>query len=222
MARRSVRSFKSDPVQEPVIRRLLADAARAPSGGNLQPWHVHAVVGERLAELLAHVAAAGPDPEPAYRIYPENLEEPYRTRRFANGEQLYASIGLPREDRAGRFRQLGRNLQLFGAPVGLFVFIDRNMGRPQWADLGMYLQSLMLLAVEQGLDTCPQEFWAAYANPVSSFLGAPENHMLFCGVALGVGESEAPINSFSTTRAAPEEWLSFHGFGDSGANAPIQ
>lgn len=210
--RMSVRAFTAKPVDADTIRHLLDTAARAPSGGNLQPWHVHAVGGAALAGLLSIIGSEGPDATPGYAIYPENLAEPYRTRRYQSGEDLYRTLGLPREDKAGRIQQLMRNAAFFGAPVGLFIVIDRGMGPPQWADLGIYIQSLMLLAVEAGLDTCPQEFWAIYANTVERFLGVPENQMLFCGIALGYRDEAAPVNGLRTTRAPFDEWCTMHGF----------
>ncbi|GHE60239.1 NADH dehydrogenase [Camelimonas fluminis] len=210
--RMSVRAFRPDPVPADIVRELLELSARAPSGGNVQPWHVHALTGAPLAELIDLANENGADPEPAYDVYPHNLWEPYRTRRFQIGEALYASIGIPREDKPGRLRQLARNGMLFGAPVGVFVFIDRKMGPPQWSDLGMYLQTLMLLATERGLDTCPQEYWARFANTIERFVNAPEDRMLFCGVALGYRDEAAPINTLDAPRAPFAEWGQMHGF----------
>ena len=166
--RMSVRAFKSDPVPGAVVRRVLEAAHQAPSGGNLQPWRVYALAGEPLARFKA-LALATPMQEPEYEVYPANLWDPYRKRRFECGEDLYASIGIPREDRPGRFAQLANNLSFFGAPVGLFFCLDRKMGPPQWADVGMYMQTVMLLAQEQGLDTCAQEFWARHQRGIKPY-----------------------------------------------------
>lgn len=210
--RTSVRAFRPDPVSGEVVRELIEQAARAPSGGNLQPWRVQAIAGEPLKQLLELARSKGPDPASGYTVYPENLWEPYRTRRFRNGEQLYASISIPREDKAARLRQLAKNAELFGAPVGIFVFVDRKMGAPQWADLGMYLQTLMLLAVERGLDTCPQEYWARYSTLVERFFEIPDDQMLFCGTALGYRDETAPINQWRADRAPSDEWVRLRGF----------
>jgi nitroreductase len=210
--RRSIRAFRPDPVPAELVRSLLQRAGRAPSGGNLQPWHVHALTGDALRDLLGRIRADGRDAVPGYAIYPENLWDPYRSRRFKCGEDLYATIPVAREDKAGRFRHLGRNAEFFGAPVGLFLLIDRNMGRPQWADLGMYLQTLMLLAIEEGLDTCAQEYWSLFSKSVEGFLDVPNEQMLFCGLALGYRDANAPINSLRTDRASLDEWAHLHGF----------
>ena len=153
--RMSVRAFRSDPVPGAVVQEILQAAQAAPSGGNLQPWRVYALAGEPLAELKA-LAVAAPPQAAEYTVYPDSLWDPFRTRRYQCGEDLYASIGIGRDDRPGRFRQLALNTQFFGAPVGLFFCLDRKLGHPQWADLGMFMQTVMLLATERGLDTCAQ------------------------------------------------------------------
>src|SRR5262249_8745170 len=141
----SVRSFKPDPVSEKRVLSLLERARRSPSGGNLQPWRVYALTGLPLDELKKRASANPLCEPPEYQIYPISLGDPCRRRRGEYGEDLYRVIGIPREDRAGRFQQLARNGQLFGAPVGLFFCLDRRLGPPQWADLGMFIQSVMLL-----------------------------------------------------------------------------
>ena len=209
--RMSTRAFKPDPVPGELVRRLIAEAAQAPSGGNLQPWRVYALGGEALAEFMAVVAAGGME-EPEYDVYPPNLWEPFRTRRYVCGEDLYASIGVGRDDRPARFRQLARNTLFFGAPVGLFFCLDRKLGLPQWADLGMYMQTFMLLAVEAGLATCAQEYWARYPQTVAKFVGLPDDHMLFSGMALGYPDDTAPINNWRTRRDPLEVWSELRGF----------
>ena len=209
--RMSVRAFKPDPVPGEVVARLLQAASQAPSGGNLQPWRVYALAGAPLAEFKAQVAAT-PMEEPEYDVYPPNLWDPFRTRRFVCGEDLYASIEISREDRPARFRQLARNTLFFDAPVGLFFCLDRQLGLPQWADLGMFMQTFMLLAVSEGLATCAQEYWARYPKTVAKFVGLPDDHMLFSGMALGYADETAPINSWRTRRDPPEVWLEMKGF----------
>jgi nitroreductase len=214
--RSSVRAFRPDPVPLEVVRALVADAAQAPSGGNLQPWRVHALGGERLAAFKALIqdklkdSPRGEPPE--YAVYPEGLVEPYRTRRFQVGEDLYGALGVERENKLGRLMQFARNFDFFGAPVGLFVTVHRQMGPPQWSDLGMYLQTLMLLAVERGYDTCAQEAWSVWPKTVGAFLGLDDDHMLFCGVALGKRDPEHPINGWRARRDPVEAFARFEGF----------
>lgn len=211
--RMSVRAFKSDPVDAGLLRELLEASARAPSGGNLQPWRVQAIAGEPLEALrttmLQRVAA--PD-TPEYDVYPANLWEPLRSRRFQVGEDLYGALGIPREDKMARLQWFSSNGQGFGAPVLLFFSVDRRCGPPQWSDLGMFMQTLMLLAVEKGLDTCAQEFWSHYHQVVDQHVGLPEGHMLFSGMALGYRDEAAPVNTWRSRRDAFEVWGEMKGF----------
>lgn len=208
--RRSVRGFLPTRIPDDTLRQLAIDAARAASGGNLQPWHVDIVTGDALAALKATLSAklaGGITEAPGYPIYPAALDGYYDQRRRAVGELLYGHLGIPREDRNGRRAWFARNFQLFGAPAAFFITIDRRMGPPQWADLGMYLQALMLLALEAGLGTCAQEAWAMYSATVESFLECPPERMLFCGVAVGHEDVDDPANRTRSERAPPPEWL---------------
>jgi nitroreductase len=208
----SVRAFRPEPVPGALIREILEAAARAPSGGNLQPWRVHALAGAPLETLKARVRENPFGETPEYDVYPPNLWEPLRTRRFQCGEDLYATIGIPREDKPARLAQLAKNGELFGAPVGLFFSLDRKVGPPQWSDVGMLMQTIMLLAVERGLDTCAQEYWARYPQTLAEVLNLPEDHMIFSGMALGYRDPEAAINTLRTRRDPFEVWGEMHGF----------
>ncbi len=210
----SIRAFTDQPVSGATVQRILEAAALAPSGGNLQPWRVYALAGQPLADLKAAVAGNPMGETPEYDVYPPSLWDPFRTRRFENGEQLYAAVGVPREDKGSRLRWLARNAEFFGAPVGLFFCLDRKLGPPQWADLGMYMQTVMLLAVEAGLDTCAQEFWARYPKTVAQAVSLPDDHMVFSGMALGHRDPDHPINAWRSTRDAPELWCELKGFAD--------
>jgi nitroreductase len=209
--RYSCRAFKPDPVDGALVREILEAAHRAPSGGNLQPWRVYAITGQVLEDFKATVAAGSAE-TPEYPVYPESLWDPFRTRRFECGEDLYASIGIPREDKPARLRQLANNLRFFGAPVGLFFCLERRLGSAQWSDVGMYMQTVMLLAVERGLDTCAQEFWARYPRAVGAFLNLPEDQMVFSGMALGYADDAAPINQWRTRRDPFEAYAEMRGF----------
>lgn len=215
VSRRSVRDFLPAPVVADVIRRVIEGALRAPSGGNLQPWHLHVVGGDRLAEFKQQMAQRlrdAPDGEPTdYDIYPRELTSPYRDRRSQIGELLYARLGIPREDKAARKRWFARNFQFFGAPLALFCSVERSMGPPQWSDLGMLLQTVMLLLRAEGLDSCAQECWALYPRTVESILGLPSGRMLFCGMAIGYADEASAVNQGQTPRAPVQEQAEFLG-----------
>lgn len=206
--RKSVRQFTDRPVSDDSIRELLDGAARAPSGGNVQPWRIYVLNGASMARFRAFIADQ-PIEAGEYDIYPPSLWEPYRTNRFAIGEAMYATIGIERDDKAGRLAQFAKNGDFFGAPAALFCFIDRGLGPPQWSDLGMFLQTFMLLAQEAGIDTCPQEYWSVRHSAVRSFVGAPDDELLFCGVAIGHADQAAPINRLVSDRMPLDEWATF-------------
>ncbi|WP_377267499.1 nitroreductase [Peterkaempfera sp. SMS 1(5)a] len=218
LGRRSVRGFLNRPVGREVIERVLDTARRAPSGGNLQPWRLYALAGEPLARLkqamsdLARVPAL--EQPPMGPSYPRGLHSPYRERRFENGEQLYAALGIPREDKPARLRQFARNYQLFDAPVGLFCYIDRRMNPAQYADLGSYLQTVMLLLHEEGLASCAQGAWSRYPHVVAEVLKPLEELALFCGMAVGYEDPGEPANALRTVRAPLAEVVDFVGWGE--------
>lgn len=208
-ARTSIRNFLTDPVSDDLVGELLTKAARAPSGGNLQPWRVYVINGETRERFLEHLTAYQGKDGAEYDVYPPSLKSPYRDSRFKVGEDMYALLGIPRDDKPARFAHLARNFEFFGAPCGLFCFVDRCMGPPQWSDLGMFLQTFMLLAQEAGLSTCAQEAWANRAGAVANFVDAPEELMLFCGMALGYKDPDAPVNTLYSDREPLQNWATF-------------
>ncbi|MDA9802510.1 nitroreductase [Gammaproteobacteria bacterium] len=207
--RNSVRDFLSNPVSNNTIEELLIKASRSPSGGNLQPWRVYVLNEKSLRDFLKFQADWTKPEKPAYAIYPENLKEPYRTSRYELGEEMYSLLNIPRDDKAARIAQVMKNFNFFGAPVGLFCFIDKVMGPPQWSDLGMFLQTFMLLAKEIGLDTCAQEAWSMKQDSIRQFLKLNEEMILFCGMAVGYKNPDAPINDLKSTRRPLDEWATF-------------
>lgn len=214
-SRITTRAFSDKPVPGEVLRSILETAKRAPSGGNLQPWHVWVLGGAemvRFKALIKEKMTASPRGEGTeYQIYPGELKEPYKARRFKCGEDMYATINVAREDKFGRLLNFARNFEFFGAPAAFFFAIDRQMQQGQWADLGMFMQSIMLLAREHGLHTCPQEAWAIWHKTLGEFLSIPPELMLFCGMGIGTMDETQPINTLRTDRAPLGEFATFVG-----------
>ena len=202
--------FKDKFVDDSVIRELLTKSSRSASGGNLQPWRIYVINGATMDSFLSFQDSWNKTENPAYEIYPKNLKEPYRTSRYELGEQMYSLIGIERDDKLGRMNQMLKNFNFFGAPAGLFCFVDKQMGLPQWSDLGMFLQTFMLLAVDADLDTCAQESWSLKQNCVRTYLDVSENHILFCGMAIGYADKNNKINELSTSRRSIDDWATFH------------
>jgi nitroreductase len=216
-ARTSVRAFLPTPVDEAAVRDLLALATRAPSGGNLQPWRIIAVAGaekDALTALALAALQANPLGEQGDRlIYPDPVVEPYRSRRFAVGAAMYDIMGIAREDKMGRLQAMMANYHFFGAPVGLFFVIDKAMGHGQWAHMGMLMATIALVAQGRGLSTCMQEAWAMVRESLGRHFGLGDHEMVYCGMALGHADPDAPVNGLRTTRAPLDEVASFRGFG---------
>ncbi|HJL96047.1 MAG: nitroreductase family protein [Gammaproteobacteria bacterium] len=208
-SRKSIRAFLDKAVDDSVIKELLEKSSRAASGGNLQPWQIYVINGKTM-KSFHNFQSEWTEPEtPAYAIYPENLKEPYKTSRYEVADDMYSLLGIVREDKEARLKQVLKNYDFFGAPAAFFCFVDRQMGRPQWSDLGMFLQTFMLLAREAGLDTCPQEAWAMKQESVTSFVEAPEELILFCGMAIGYQDESEKVNELRTTRRPIEDWTTF-------------
>lgn len=207
--RTSIRSFKNKPIKSSLIKKLLLQAARAPSGGNLQPWKIFVLNQSSIKDFLLFQEKWNKQDLPAYEIYPQKLKEPYRTSRFQLGEQMYELLGIPREDKEARIAQVMKNFQFFGAQSAFFCFVDRQMGPPQWSDLGMFLQTFMLLAKEEGLDTCAQEAWSMKHDSVAEFVKADPEDILFCGMCIGYRDEKDIINSLKSDRRPLEDWATF-------------
>lgn len=214
-SRRSVRAFLDRPVSRTLVSEILDAAARAPSGSNIQPWKVHVVTGAERAALTAELTVlhdAGVPPDPEYAYYPAHWREPYLGRRRKVGWSLYGALGIARGDRDRMARQHGRNYDFFGAPVGLFFCLDREMERGSWLDLGMFMQNVMIVARGVGLDTCPQQAFCNYHRIVRKRLGIPDEEILVSGMALGYADPAAPENRFATDREPVDGFARFVGF----------
>jgi nitroreductase len=201
--RQAIRAFQARAVAPEVITRILDAARHAPSGVNSQPWQVAVVGGQSKLRLQQRLEAAFRNGEPsqmAYLYYPVRWEEPYKGRRLACGLALYGALGIGRDESQRQLVQRAANFRAFDAPVMLLFFMDATMSTGSYLDYGMYMQSLMLAAVEEGLATCPQASLAEYPQLVKEALGYPEEAILVCGMALGYADESAAINAYRTER----------------------
>ncbi len=214
-SRRSVRAFLPDPVNEQTVRDILAVAARAPSGTNMQPWKVYVVTGKTKAAVADAILNSGIRAEKAewdeYKYYPTQFFEPYLTRRRTVGFALYNLLGIGRRDVDLMRAQHDRNFVFFDAPVGMIVTIDRKLEVGSWLDLGMFIENILIAARGRGLHTCPQAAFAPYHRQLRPILDIPENEVVVCGIALGYEDTSKPENDLRTERAPLEEWTTFKG-----------
>lgn len=212
-SRRSVRAYLERPVARAEIERILQVAARAPSGTNMQPWHVHVLTGRTLDTLVAAVCAAF-DTEPEaheyeYDYYPAEFFEPYLGRRRKVGFDLYKLVGIAKGDTAAMRAQHRRNFEFFGAPVGMIFTIDRRLGKGSWFDYGMFLQNIMVAARARGLDTCPQAAWAQFHRVIAAQLALPPEQMVVCGLALGYADASHITEQLVTERVPVSDFVVF-------------
>lgn len=214
-SRRSIRAFLPTPVTRADIEAILAVAARAPSGTNTQPWQVHVLTGAARARLSDAILAAYADPEQAskyteeYAYYPREWVAPFIDRRRKVGWDLYALLGLTREDKPGMAAQHSRNYRFFDAPVGLIFTIDRVLAQGSWLDYGMFLQNIMVAARGRGLDTCPQAAFTQFHRIISDELRLATNQMVVCGMALGYADPSKIENTLVTERAPVTSFARF-------------
>lgn len=214
-SRHSMRAFLPDPVAQEDIARILEVAARAPSGTNTQPWKVYVLTGESKTRLSDAILAAHNDPAVAaqhseeYAYYPREWVSPYIDRRRKVGWDLYALLGLTRDNKAGMHAQHGRNYRFFDAPVGLIFTIDRIMEQGSWLDYGMFLQNIMVAARGRGLDTCPQAAFTQYHRIIEAQLDLPSTEMVVCGMALGKADPARVENTLVTERDGLAQFVQF-------------
>jgi len=214
-ARKSVRAFKPDPVPLALVTEILEIASLAPSGTNIQPWKVHVIAGDvrrRLEEeVLAHRET---QPSDASAEFPRTSKrkEPYTSRMRKLGKDMYSLLGIPKGDQAANWRQWGRNYQFFDAPVGLIFTIDKDLDAMSFLDIGMLMQSIMLIAKVRGLDTCAQGAWNNYWTATRRILGVPEDEYIICGMSLGYADETAPVNTLVSEREPVSSFATFHGF----------
>src|ERR1700742_2608625 len=212
-SRRAVRGFKDEPVPREVLERVLSAAAWSPSGSNIQPWNTYVLTSAPLAELKTHaverVSHGDPWDARQSQMYPPVLKSPYGERRSAFGKERYSALGIAREDLEARQRAAIGNWKCFGAPAAMFCYIDPDMGLPQWADLGMYLQTVMLLLRAEGLHSCPQMAWSQTRKSVAEVVSPPDGRILFCGMSIGY--EDVSVSYARTGRAPLEETVTFVG-----------
>jgi len=209
----TVRQFLDTPVEDDVLRDVLTTALRSPSGGNLQPWNVHVMTGEVLTNFkkdAVEITLAGKTEEPTHPAYPQPLWEPMRSWRYKLGEDMYALLGIPRENKMGRLVWFAQNAKFFEAPVGLIITGDKRLGAPQHMDIGIFIQSLMLLAREAGLHTAPQGWWRNWTSVCHKYLDIPDEQEVMVGMAIGYGDPEANVNNLYADRAKLDELVKFY------------
>ncbi|MEP1231271.1 MAG: nitroreductase [Litorimonas sp.] len=209
----TVRQFLDTPVPQDVLQRVLTTSLRSPSGGNLQPWKLHVMTGDTLMafkEKAAKITLSGKMEEPTHPAYPSPLWEPQRSWRYKLGEDMYEKLGIARENKMGRLVWLAQNAKFFDAPVGIIITGHKSLDMPQHLDVGIYLQSLMLLAREEGLHTAPQGWWRNWSSVCHEFLDIPDTEEVLVGCSLGYADPDAAVNGLYADRGTLEDFAKFY------------
>ncbi len=212
----STRAFLTDPVPQSDIEEILDIARYSPSSSNLQPWGTIVVTGEAkqaVSDLaIKAFKAQAPSEEGDFPIYPKDLPQKYQDRRAGVGKGMYELMGIERDDMAARMNWVIDNYNFYGAPAGIFFTIDRLHGRNQWASLGMFMQTVCLVAQAKGYATCMQEIWAQVRDSVHKQLSLDENEVIYSGMALGKADMSVPVNTLRTEREPVDGFSKFVGF----------
>lgn len=211
-SRKSTRAFLDREVSVEQINHILESARHAPSGANTQPWKVAVLTGDSKRTLCSAMEQAyrnGDKSQPDYQYYPLEWREPYKSRRRACGMQLYSALEIQREEKQRQQDQWAANYRAFDAPMMLLIFMERGAEVGSFLDCGMFVQSIMLAAIEEGLATCPQASLAEYPDIVKRTLGYPEDDILVCGIAIGYEDKDANINSYRTPREELESFVRY-------------
>lgn len=201
--RQSVRAFLPTSVPKSLVASILDAARFAPSGVNTQPWKVVVLSKaqqQAIGDTIIGLRDKGVPENPDYAYYPKQWVSPYLERRKACGLALYGALNISLENKEARKTQWYRNYHFFGAPRGLLFFIDRNLDKGSWLDMGMFLQNVMIAARGFGLETCPEASLAEYPDAVRQIVGVSSDFILICGMALGYADWDHPINRYRTTR----------------------
>lgn len=209
----SCRAYLDKPVDQEQIEKILESARWSPSGVNAQPWSVAVVTGktqQQITDALIQAREEQVPDNPDYDFYPAKWQEPYKSRRLDTGLSLYKALGITKDDPDGRMKAWYNNYRFFGAPVGLFVFVDKTMGKGSWLDIGMFVQNIMLAATDQGLATCPQASLVEYPDRVREILSISDDKQLVVGIALGYPDVEQPVNNYRLDRESVENFTNWY------------
>ncbi|MFK5979987.1 MAG: nitroreductase [Rhizobiaceae bacterium] len=214
LTRRSVRRFLPDPVPEESLHKILKGAGHAPSGHNIQPWKAYVLTGkakDRVSDAILHALDNDPPEEhtPEFDYYPTEWIDPYLSRRRKVGFDLYGSLGIKRADKASREAQMRENYTFFGAPVGIFVTIDRRLATGTFMDIGMFLENIFIGARGEGLDTCGQACFNWYHKVIRSELPIEDSELLACGLSLGFADTRAPENQLQAEKLNVQDYTTF-------------
>ncbi len=209
--RYSVRGFKTDPIDEALLKSIFKQAQMAPSNCNVQPWQTYVVSGkarDTLSESLVKAVMDGNPPNPKFDRM-TRYKDKHRERQFGSANALYSALGIAREDKMARNIAMLRNWQFFDAPHAAFFTMGLDMGVMGAVDLGIYAQTLALLLEENGIQCCMQGALGQFPDPVEAQLGIPEGQGILFGMSFGYEDKAHPANAARTDRAELDDAVQF-------------
>lgn len=204
--RRSVRSFRVDPVPKEVLKKVLQYAICAPSAINLQPWEFIVVSGEEKERLSRKLIKAYR--EKKISCSPGNVGplSPTFTKR---GSESFLSMSRYIESKGKKFDEFINegSCDFYGAPSAILICLDKAFSSRRYIDIGIVLGYLLLAAHAHGLGTCPIGLIAAYEDEIKEVLNIPDNKSVLIGVAIGYPNMDDPVNQFRTEREIVDNFV---------------
>lgn len=218
LSRRSVRGYLPDPVPRALIEEVLALAMRAPSSMNTQPWHFHVITGEPLARIRAgntERMLAGAPQSREFRTGAAFAGR-HRERQVGVAKQLFAAMGIARDDKDQRQDWVMRGFRQFDAPVCVIIAYDRAVDGSDDTpfDCGAVATALVNAAWSRGLGTVINSQGIMQSPVVREHAGIPDDQVIMKSIALGWPDDTFPANAVVSERRAVDEAAVFVGFDD--------
>jgi nitroreductase len=214
--RKSIRSFKPDPIPKKVMTEILTLACRAPSSVNQQPWEFAVVSGpllETIKQKNIENLAAGVAPQRDYPVDDRPKDSVYRKRQVDLAVRLFQIMDIDRDDRQKRWDWLIRGFRYFDAPCAIFIFSDKCLSEVgSVLDIGAAMQNICLSALKYGLGTCIENQGIQYSNMLRDLIGIPESKRIAVSIAIGYPDWDFPANGVVTEREPANNITLWKGF----------
>ena len=216
LGRRSIRGYQDKAVPQKLIEEILALAMRSPSSMNTQPWNFTVVSGDVLDKIRAGNTErnlAGVPHSREFRIG-KAFEGQHRERQVGVAKQLFAAMGIAREDKAARQDWVLRGFRQFDAPVCVIITYDRELADSDDTafDCGAVTTALVNAAWSRGLGAVINSQGIMQSPVVREHAGIADDQVIMKAVALGWPDDSFPANAVVSERKSVAEAARFVGF----------
>jgi nitroreductase len=214
--RRSIRGYQDKPVSKQLIEEILALAMRAPSSMNTQPWNFYVLTGEPLDRIRAGNTERNLEGVPHSREF--RIGQPFvgqhRDRQVGVAKQLFAAMGIAREDKDARLDWVLRGFRQFDAPVCVIITYDRVLADSDDTafDCGAVTTALVNAAWSRGLGAVINSQGIMQSPVVREHAGIAEDQVIMKAVAIGWPDDTFPANAVVSERKSVDEAATFLGF----------